>query len=163
MAFDTFIQIDSIKGESTDQKHKDWIEAFSFSHGVAQTGAGAISSAGARVSGKVDCHDFTVTKRLDKASPYLYKHCCNGKHFPKAVVELCRNTGKKEVIFKYTFEHVVVSSINVGGGQGQEVPVETVSFQYGKIKWEYFPIDPKTGAVGGGIPAEHDVLQNITQ
>ena len=44
MAFDTFLQIDSVQGESTDDKHKGWIEVFSFSHGVAQSGAGAISS-----------------------------------------------------------------------------------------------------------------------
>ena len=160
--FDTFLQIDSIQGESADHKHKNWIEVFSFSHGVAQSGAGAISSAGSRTSGKVDHHDFTVTKRLDKSSPYLYKNCCLGKHFPKAVVEICRATGNKETIFKYTFEHVVVSAMNVGGGQGQEVPVETVSFQYGKVKWEYNELDGKTGAKKGSTIAEHDVMQNKT-
>lgn len=160
--FDTFLQLDTIQGESTDTKHKNWIEIFSFSHGIAQVGAGAISSAGARVAGKVDHHDFTVTKRVDKSSPYLYKNCCLGKHLPKGVVEICRNTGNKEVLFKYTFDHVVVSSINVGGGQGQEVPVETVSFQYGKIKWEYNQIDPTTGANKGSTIAEHNVLENKT-
>ena len=43
MAFDTFLKIDTIDGECTDDKHKGWIEVFSFSHGVAQTGAGTIS------------------------------------------------------------------------------------------------------------------------
>ena len=30
MAFDGFIKIDGIPGESTDDKHKDWIEILSF-------------------------------------------------------------------------------------------------------------------------------------
>lgn len=160
MAFDTYIQIEGVQGESTDEKHKGWIEVMSYSHGIAQQSSGAISSHGARSAGKCDHHDFTVTKRLDKSSPYLYKHGCNGKHFPKVVVEVCRSTGAKEVFMKYTFDHVVVSSAQIGGGFGQENPVETVSFQYGKIKWEFTQIDPKTGAKQGVVPAEWDVLTN---
>lgn len=160
MAFDTFLQLDSCPGESTDAKHTAWIEVFSFSHGIAQTGAGSVSSAGGRVAGKVDHQDFHFTKRLDKSSPNLYKFCCLGKHFPKAVIHLCKNTGDKEVFMKYTLEQVLVSSLSTGGGQGQENPVESVSFQYGKITWEYTPMDPKTGKPGTMVPANWDVLAN---
>jgi type VI secretion system secreted protein Hcp len=160
MAFDTFLQIDTVQGESTDEKHKNWISVFSFSHGISQSGAGSISSQGARTAGKVDHQDFHFTKRLDKSSPFLHKHCCTGKHFPKVVVEICKNTGNKEVIYKYTMEHALVSSIQTGGGEGQEHPVESVALQYGKIKWEMTPIDPKTGAKGGTVAAEWDVMAN---
>jgi hypothetical protein len=34
MAFDAFLKIDGIPGESTDDKHKDWIEILSFAHGL---------------------------------------------------------------------------------------------------------------------------------
>jgi bacteriocin-like protein len=32
-AYDAFLKIDGIPGESTDDKHKDWIEILSFNHG----------------------------------------------------------------------------------------------------------------------------------
>ncbi len=162
MAFDTYIQLDGIQGESTDEKHKNWIDVFSFSTGVSQQGAGAIGSSGQRVAGKADFHEMTVTKRVDKSTPYLNKFCALGKHIPKGVIEICTTTGNKEVLFKYTLESVVVSSVNMGGGQGQEVPVETVSFQFGKVKWEYNQLDPKTGAKQGNTTAEHDLLSNKT-
>jgi len=162
MAFDTYLQLDGIQGESTDQKHKNWIDIFSFSAGISQQGAGSIGSSGQRVAGKADFHDFTVTKRVDKSTPYLNKFCALGKHIPKGVIEICTTTGNKEVLLKYTVEHVVVSAVNIGGGHGQEVPVETVSFQFGKIKWEYNQLDPKTGAKQGNTTAEHDLLQNTT-
>jgi type VI secretion system secreted protein Hcp len=41
MPGDAFLEIDGIKGESTDDKHKDWIEILSYSHGVSQSGAGS--------------------------------------------------------------------------------------------------------------------------
>ena len=34
MAFDAFLKIDGIPGESTDDKHKDWIEVLSFDFGM---------------------------------------------------------------------------------------------------------------------------------
>jgi len=162
MAFDTYLQLEPIKGESTDDKHKGWLEVFSFSHGLSQQGSGAISGGSSRVAGKVDVQDFTITKRLDLSSPYLNKNCCNGKHLDKAVVEICKNTGQKEVFMKYTFENVVVSSINIGGGQGQEFPVETVSFSFGKVSWEYNQVDSKTGAKTTTMKASHDLIKNVT-
>ena len=36
MAFDTFMKVDGIPGESQDDKHKDWIELLSFSHSFTQ-------------------------------------------------------------------------------------------------------------------------------
>lgn len=162
MAFDTYLQLEPIKGESTDEKHKNWIEVFSFSHGLSQHGSGAISSGATRVAGKVDVQDFIVTKRLDLSSPYLNKNCCMGKHLDKAVVEICKSTGQKEVFMKYTFENVVVSSINIGGGVGQEFPVETVAFSFGKVKWEYNHIDSKTGAKVANMTATHDLVKNVT-
>jgi type VI secretion system secreted protein Hcp len=160
MAFDTFVQIDSVPGESTDEKHKNWIAVFSYSHGVSQSSAGSVSSLGSRVAGKCDHQDFHLTKRTDKSSPYLFKHCCSGKHFPKVVIEVCMNTGAKEVFQKFTLEHVLVTSLSCGGGHGQENPVENVSLNYGKIKWEYTPLDVKTGAKGGVVPAEWDLMLN---
>lgn len=162
MSFDTYLQIEPIKGESTDAKHKGWIEVFSFSHGLAQHGSGAVSGGSSRVAGKVDVQDFTITKRMDLSTPYLNKNCCSGKHLDKAVVEICKSTGQKEVFMKYTFENVVISSVNVGGGQGQEFPVETVSFTFGKVKWEYNHIDNKTGAKVGNMTATHDLVTNVT-
>ena len=160
MAFETYLKIDTIDGESTDEKHKGWIEVFSFSHGIAQTGAGAISGGVGRSAGKVDHQDMHITKRMDKSSPYLSKSCCTGKHFPKAVIEICKNTGKKEIFQKYTLEHVLITSIQTGGGQGSEHPVESFTLQYGKIKWEYSPMDVKSGAKGGTVAAEWDVIAN---
>jgi hypothetical protein len=35
-AYDAFLNLDGIKGESTDDKHKDWIEISSFNHNITQ-------------------------------------------------------------------------------------------------------------------------------
>jgi type VI secretion system Hcp family effector len=97
---------------------------------------------------------------MDKCTPFLLNKCCTGKHYPKAVVEVCKNTGAKNVFMKYTFEHVVVSGVSCGGGQGQEAPMESVSFSYSKIKWEYTAVDPGTGQKGATSAAEWNIQTN---
>ena len=44
MAFDCFLKIDVIPGECTDDKHKEWIEILSYSHGVSQLSSGSVST-----------------------------------------------------------------------------------------------------------------------
>ena len=43
---DNYMQIDGLKGESTDSEHKDWIELLSFSHSISQPASATAASAG---------------------------------------------------------------------------------------------------------------------
>ncbi len=58
MAFDAFLKIDGIPGESTDDKHKDWIEILSFSHGLSQAATGSRSSGGAATAERCQPQGF---------------------------------------------------------------------------------------------------------
>src|SRR5512141_296981 len=72
MAFDAFLKIDGVPGESSDDKHKDWIEVLSYSWGVSQPSSGSASTAGGATAERANFSDFSVVKALDKASPKLF-------------------------------------------------------------------------------------------
>lgn len=162
MPFDAFLKISTIPGESTDDKHKDWIEILSFSHGVSQLSSGSVSSGGARSSQRSDHQDFSVVKALDKASPKLFYACCNGEHIPEITVELCRATGEKQKYMSYKLFDVIVSSARPGGSAqgGEALPLEEVSFNYGKIELVYTATDHKTGKAAGDVKAHWDLVAN---
>jgi len=162
MAFDCFLNIDGIPGESTDEKHQDWIELLSYSHGLSQTSSGSVSSGGARTAERCDHQDFSVVKTLDKASPKLALFCCNGKHIDKITVELCRATGDKQLYMIYEMLNVIVSSVRPGGSSqgGEALPLEEVSFNYGKIEWIYTETAHDTGKPKGDIKANWDLELN---
>jgi type VI secretion system secreted protein Hcp len=162
MAFDAFLKIDDIKGESTDDKHKDWIEVLSYSHGLSQPTTGSRSSGGAASAERCNHQDFSVVKTLDAASPKLALFCCNGKHIPKVQIELCRATGDKQKYMLYTLSDVIVSSVRPGGSAhgGETLPLEEVSFNYGKIEWTYTATDHKTGKPSGDVKANWDQVAN---
>jgi type VI secretion system secreted protein Hcp len=162
MAFDAFLKIDGIPGESTDDKHKDWIEILSYSHGITQPSSATASSAGGGTTERVNHADFSLVKHLDKASPKLYELCCTGKHIPTVTVELCRAGGDKLKYMEVKMEQVIISAVSPGGasGSGDSLPSEHVSFNYGKIKWTYTQQKRTDGSGGGNVTGGWDLTAN---
>jgi type VI secretion system secreted protein Hcp len=160
--FDAFLKINGIEGESQDDKHKNQIEILSFSWGANQTASASASSGGARTAERVNLSDFSIVKSLDKASPKLFLHCCNGKHIPDVTLELCRATGEKQKYMEYKLTDVIVSSYRPGGASqgGEALPMEEVSFNYAKIEVTYTATDHKTGKSAGDVKANWDQVAN---
>ncbi len=151
MAVDMYLQIEGIKGDSTDSKHKDWIEILSYTHSLVQATGGAASAQGTHAGGRADHSDFSLVKRLDSASPVLFKFVCDAKPIPKITFELCRAMGEKTCFMKYTLEDSIVSSYRPSGHSAGEdmVPLEEIAFRYGSIKLEYTPTDARSGGKAG--------------
>ena len=98
-------------------------------------------------------------ENLDTTSPELNLSCCKGTHFDKVTVELCRATGNKDPYMQYTMEDVLISSVSVGGGGGG-LPTESVTFNYGKLIWNYFQTDHETGAPKGNVEKWWSCIDN---
>jgi type VI secretion system secreted protein Hcp len=162
MAFDAFLKVKTIPGESTDDKHKDWIEVLGFAHSISQPSSGARSSAGAASGERANHGAFRISKTLDKASPKLMLACCNGEHIGEVILELCRATGDKQKYMEYKLSDVIVASVNpIGESKGEEnLPMEEVAFNYGKIEWTYTVTDHRTGRSAGDVRAYWDAIAN---
>jgi len=159
MAFDAFIKIDGIPGESTDDKHKDWIEVLSYSFGVSQMASATASSSGGASAERANFQDFSIVKTLDKASPKLTLACASGQHIKEITVELCRAGGDKVAYMEYKMNEVIISSVSVGGGGGGE-PTESLTFNFGKIQWTYTQQKRADGTAGGKVSAGWDLEKN---
>ncbi|MFH1146593.1 MAG: type VI secretion system tube protein Hcp [Pseudomonadota bacterium] len=159
MPFDAFLKIEGIDGESTDDKHKNWIEVLSYSWGVSQMGSGSASGTGGAAAARADFQDFSAVKILDKASPALALACSEGRHIKEVKVELCRAGGDKMPYMEYKMTNALVSSVSVGGGGGGE-PTESLTFNYGKIEWTYSQQKRADGSPGGKVPGGWDLEAN---
>jgi type VI secretion system secreted protein Hcp len=156
MATDMYLWIDGVPGESTDDRHRDWIEIVSFDSKVSTAASGATSGGGS--TSVAEFSEITVGKVIDKATPLLHKHCCSGRHISQVVIELCRAMGEKQVYMKYTLDDVIVSSV----GPVTVAPtsqLEQVSFRFGRIRWEYTPTEVD-GSSGATVQEGWDLAQN---
>jgi type VI secretion system secreted protein Hcp len=157
MAVDMFMKIKGIDGESKDDKHKDWIDVLSWSWGATQQGAaGMMGGAGA---GKVNVHDLSFTKPVDKSSPDLFLKCATGEHYDDATLE-CRKAGGSPLVYmKLTMNEVFVTSVQHGGSPGNDALTENVTLNFSKVKVEYTEQTDKGGA--GAQPKAHfDIKAN---
>jgi type VI secretion system secreted protein Hcp len=136
MAFDAFLKIDGIEGESTDKSHPGEIEVESFSWGVENTGSA--SSGGGGGAGKAVPQDFHFTAGLSKASPSLMLACATGRHSQLATLT-CRKSGGDHFEFlKIKLEDVLISSYQTGGSENDgDVPTDQFSLNFVKIDFLY--------------------------
>ena len=137
MAVDMFIKIGDVKGESTDDKHKNEIDVLSWSWGATQAGTSGIGGGGG--AGKVQLQDLTITKYIDKASPTLFKMCCDGTHIGTATLVVRKAGGSALEYLKITLDTAIVTSITTGGSGGQDRLTENITLNFAKIKMEYTP------------------------
>ena len=162
MAFDAFLKIEKIPGESTDAKHPDWIEISSYNLGVAvPINDKRSSGGGATPSDRAMFSEFVITKSVDKATNVLFKNASTGANIEKITLELCRATGAKTKFLEYTFTKVLISSINVAGPGSDGDGDETVTFNYGTIKSEYTVLDD-AGKSKGKVPFGWDLSKNAS-
>ena len=156
-AVDYFMKIDGIKGESTDDKHKEEIDVLSFSWGATQQGSSSFGGGGG--AGKVVMNDFSFTKKVDKASPALMLACADGSHI-KSVEMVARKAGKEQQEYlKIKLSDVLVSSFQSGGSQGDVVPVDQISLNFAKVEVEYKP-QKADGTLDAAAKAGWDVKAN---
>ena len=157
MALDYFLKIDGIRGESSDDKHKEEIELESFSWGVSQTGSFAPGGGGG--SGKADVQDVFVTMQASRASPTLMLSCVSGKHHKEAILTV-RKAGKSQLEFMvFKFHDILISSYQTGGSTPDDVVLDQASLAVGDIQLE-FRSQKDDGSLDVAVDAGWDVKNN---
>jgi len=152
-----FLKLDGIDGESKDAKHAGEIDIESFAWGMAQTGSGHRGTGSG--TGKVDIHDVTITKVVDKSSPSLMLACANGKHIAKGSI-VVRKAGENPLEYlTIDLEKILVSNYHTNGTNTADVHTETVTLNFVKMKLEYWTQNDK-GAKDKNANFSWDVAQN---
>jgi type VI secretion system secreted protein Hcp len=160
-ASDYLLEIEGIKGESSDTAHPNTIEIESFSWGVSNTST--FGGGGGGGAGKVQFQDFSFTMRASKATPKLILACATGQHIKEAklFVRKSGGDGRRDEYYVITLTDVLVSSFQQSGssGGGDSLPMEQISFSAARVGVAYTAGDGSvhTGgasivdAAGGGV------------
>jgi type VI secretion system secreted protein Hcp len=152
VAFDTFLKLDGLDGESTRKGFEKQIEIYSFSFGASNPTTVGSGTSG-MAAGKVSISSFNVMKKTESVSAVLFAKCCVGDHFATANITCNKASGDKAVplsFLKFDFTEVYVESIQWSGSSGgDDTPTESVSFAFASVKITY---TPQTAKGTGGTP-----------
>jgi len=160
MAIDVYLQIDGIKGESMDDRHKDWIECKSVSWGVAQPKSATSSTGGGHTAERCEHQDIVLQKLADLASPVLLQTCSAGRTIPKAKFEFMRADAQGERIkyYEIEIENVLIGAVTPSVEEG-DILTESVALKFSKIRWRYTQ-QKITGGAGGNTSGGWDLSAN---
>jgi len=150
MAFDTYLKIEGVEGEASAKGMEKQIEIYSFSWGASNPVSVASSGGKGLSAGRVSISSFNIMKKADKASTQLFQACATGKNFTKATVIMRKAGGEggQAPFLQYDFDTIMVESIQWSGSSGgDDTPMESVSFSFGKVSITYTPQN-KDGSKG---------------
>jgi type VI secretion system secreted protein Hcp len=156
-AVDYFLQIAGVEGESTDAKHKGWIDVDSWSWG--ETNPTPVSAGGGGGAGKVHVQDVHFVTRVSKASPTLFLACASGQHLKEAKL-VARKAGKGQQEFLIIkMNDIIVTSVSPSGSNDGGATAESVSLQCAKVDLEYKP-QKADGSLDAGLHFKYDIKGN---
>lgn len=162
MAIDVYLQIDGIKGESTDSAHKDWIECKSVSWEVLQPKSATASTGGGHTAERCEHKDIILSKLADLSTPLLLQNSSSGKTIPKAKFEFMRADSKGERIkyFEIELQNVLIGGVSPSVVAG-DILQEEVRLKYSQVKWKYTQ-QKISGGSGGNTSGGWDLAANKT-
>ncbi len=148
MAVEMFLDIDGVKGESMADGFKDKIDVLSFQWGLSQSGTFNAGPGGG--AGRVSMGDLVINKRVDASSPKLMVSCASGKHYASAKLTVRKAGGDSPLSYcVITLTDVLVSRLDVTGGQGDDLVGENISLNFAKVEFKYEKQDNKGAGSGG--------------
>jgi type VI secretion system secreted protein Hcp len=143
-----YAKFEAINGESTDAKHKNWIEIQSFEFSMAVPGSASGTS---RRRGDVVVNDIFITKSVDKSTPKLMEALSSNKVIGEVIIEVVRPTGDKDTFYRYKLTNVLVTSYQSGGEATGLTVGDVLSLNFEEIKVTYTEFDESTGSMKGNI------------
>jgi type VI secretion system secreted protein Hcp len=150
---DIFLQIDGVDGESRDARKQGQIELETVDLTGANSGT-PLQSAKPRVS----LAPIQITKLIDKSSPNLFAHLCNGQSF-KATITVRKAGGEPVDYVKIELKNCIVSSYQLEI-KSDSTPLEHVSLSYAQIQYSYWTQD-KSGSLGPVIQKSYNIQNNV--
>ncbi len=160
MAFNAYLIFHSsteIKGESSSvpedkAKDKGAIEISDYGFGITMPVTASRSDGGGATVGRANFDVFTCNKGIDTSTRFLVKYCCTGKNIPAIVLHLYRQGEESAAgVVKYAmvvFQNCVITKVGISGG-GDELPKESLEFNYGFCEYWYQKTNHATGKPEG--------------
>lgn len=160
-ATDLFLKADSIKGESTDSRHRDEIAILSWDWALTNTAS--IATGGGGGAGLTRIGDLRIRKFVDRASPRLLFDVCSGQHL-REVILTAREAASSIPIDYYQIKlrDVLVSSHSTSGSTGDEGMTEIVTFNFAELEVTYLEVTPTSNIRSRGYYV-WDLVNNTGQ
>jgi type VI protein secretion system component Hcp len=135
-------------GMGPEDYYNGWIRLNSVSQGMTRQIEEGHSGTARSRAGTV-LKEVSVTKEVDCSTIELIRACAGGISFSHVFIHLCtsiiqRNVASLHPYLEFHLYSVKVTSYDVeaAGADDGSIPTETLSLNFDKVLWRYWPIGP---------------------
>ncbi len=153
------VKMPGLEGEVTTADYEGQLGCRTLRHTIALPvfARGAQRTEGASWHGAIE-----LGRAMDKASPLLRHAVCSHKDFDEVVItRLETRAGTRRVAEEITLKQVNVvridldTPVDMGTHTPVDEPIETISLEYGEIKWDYKYLPP--GGTESAVIGAYDI------
>jgi type VI secretion system secreted protein Hcp len=141
-----YVKYGSIKGNSTHQEHKDWLDISSMQFGVGRAISTPVGSTQNREASEPSVSEINLTKLMDESSVDLFQESCTSHDGKDCTIHLVSTGSPGRTYAEYKLTNALVSSYSMSTGGDR--PDETISINFTKIEFKHIAYDEK----GSGTP-----------
>ena len=135
----------SIKGDTTQTKHTDWIEVASFQWGCGRSVHTPVGRAQNREASEPSVSEVTITKPFDSASVLLCQETLKPGEGKTIKVDFVRTSKEGDATYlQITLSEVIISGYSVS--TGGDKPHESLSLNFTKIEYNESGPNQKNGS-----------------
>jgi type VI secretion system secreted protein Hcp len=147
-----FLKIQEIKGDARPKSHENEIEIVSWSWGQTQS---VFPSEARKSGGSVSMRDLQFTAVTGAASSQLLLHCAAAKRLKSAILTCEQDRGNtRHKYLTVTLSNVVISSFDIEGSSGADLPLDRVTLKFTKLEFAFTPL------AGGNFTCSWDLSLN---
>ena len=147
-----FLDLPPIRGDSTDNRHRDQIEVLDWSVGVDSS----VGSGSGRRAGKSQPRPFTAVARSSIASPPLLAAAAQGRTFPEArFYGVSQSADERHDYLLITLTNVQVTSYALAPDDTDATPTDVFELVYERLQLSWTPQDA-SGRPGAAVVAGYD-------
>lgn len=104
-----YMKINGVKGSSTDEHHKDWIELLSMNYQIRKNVSNKIGYKTDRQVGLPYIGEMLINKQYDKSSYFLFQKILDNTSIPEVIINLCHTGKGSQQNRQYVLSNVIVS------------------------------------------------------
>ena len=149
-----YLKNDKIQGDSVAAGFEDQIDCQSWSFGATQSTNMHQATGGA--AGGSDLQDLMFSKKMDKASPLMYRCCCEGSHLGEVTLTCTRSYEGADIKWlEIILKEAIISSVNSMSppdGMGDE----SFSLNFAEYMMKFYPQE-EGGAEGSSVDHGYNI------
>ncbi len=151
-AFDAYLQLEGIPGESNEETHKDWIAVSSWAWGVVNTD-NTPGGSGGGATGKAVFQDLSWTQGADKSIVGLFGAVTTGRVIRTATLDVVTGGDRSRTFFQMVFGEARGTSLQLSGS-GSFAAAAALSYE--RVKLRYREANAQ-GGLGDWIEGSFDI------